>query len=102
MKITPDIIEQINELYLEIKVKKRVAEKLGISASTVSKYIDPAYVPKAERVKIEFDVAPPGCGDFIQFIGGAATRKEKFEKFCEYCELSEEEVGELKNFTKYC
>ena len=43
-KITDEVIEQINELYCELKVKSHVAKALGISASTVSKYIVPNYV----------------------------------------------------------
>ena len=45
-KITDEVIEQINELYCELKVKSHVAKALGISASTVSKYIVPNYVCK--------------------------------------------------------
>ena len=45
-KITDEIKEQINELYCELGVKSHVAKALGISASTVSKYIVDGYVPK--------------------------------------------------------
>lgn len=38
-RISSEIIEQIVPLYEELKVKKKVAEKLGISVSTVSKYL---------------------------------------------------------------
>lgn len=38
-KISPEIIEQIVPLYEELKVKSKVAERLGISVSTVSKYL---------------------------------------------------------------
>ena len=38
-KISEDIINQIPILYKELGTKKAVAEKLGISSSTVSKYI---------------------------------------------------------------
>ena len=34
---------KINELYLELGVQKKVAEVLGISASSVSKYLIPNY-----------------------------------------------------------
>ena len=39
-KISEDIINQIPILYKELGTKKAVAEKLGISSSTVSKYIN--------------------------------------------------------------
>jgi DNA invertase Pin-like site-specific DNA recombinase len=39
-KISEDIINQIPALYKELGTKKAVAEKLGISSSTVSKYIN--------------------------------------------------------------
>lgn len=48
-KVTPEMIEQINELYIELGVKAQVARKMGISASTVSKYIMSDYIPKAQR-----------------------------------------------------
>lgn len=57
-KITDEIIEQINELYLKIGVKSRVAKELGISASTVSKYIQEGYIGKAERTVSKFDKEP--------------------------------------------
>ena len=38
-KITNEIIEQMFELYEELGTYSAVAKKLGVSASTVSKYI---------------------------------------------------------------
>ena len=57
-KITDEVIEQINELYCELKVKSHVAKALGISASTVNKYIVPNYVCKADRVVEVFGGRP--------------------------------------------
>lgn len=56
-KINKEIIEQIPILYKKYGVKARVAKELGISASTVSKYLnlyagaEAANEPK-KRVKI--------------------------------------------------
>ena len=38
-KITSDVIQQMLELYEELGTYSAVAKKLGVSASTVSKYI---------------------------------------------------------------
>ena len=72
-KITDEVIEQINELYCELKVKSHVAKALGISASTVSKYIVPNYVRKADRVIEVFNGRPSVISmDKIASFDGAA------------------------------
>lgn len=48
-KITEEMKIQINELYLQLGVKSQVAKKLGISASSVSRYIIEDYVPAAKK-----------------------------------------------------
>lgn len=45
MKITNDIIIKINELYLELGVKTKVAKVIGCSPSTVTKYLIKDFVP---------------------------------------------------------
>lgn len=73
VKITDEVIEQINELYCELKVKSHVAKALGISASTVSKYIVPNYVRKADRVIEVFNGRPSVISvDKIASFDGAA------------------------------
>lgn len=73
VKITDEVIEQINELYCELKVKSHVAKALGISASTVSKYIVPNYVCKADRVVEVFSGRPSVISvDKIASFDGAA------------------------------
>lgn len=73
VKITDEVIEQINELYCELKVKSHVAKALGISASTVSKYIIPNYVCKADRVVEVFSGRPSVISiDKIASFDGAA------------------------------
>lgn len=59
-QISPEIIEQIVPLYEELKVKTKVAEKLGISSSTVTKYlkasgIDTAANSPAKKVTPEIE-----------------------------------------------
>lgn len=89
-RITEEMKVQINELYIEYGVKKRVAEILGISPSTVSKYIIPNYKSQKET-KIEFSTPPRGCRVFIKGI---------MDDFCDACRLTEEEWDELKKFQK--
>ncbi len=89
-RITEEMKVQINELYIEYGVKKRVAEILGISPSTVSKYIIPNYKSQKET-KIEFSTPPRGCRALIKGI---------MEDFCDACRLTEEEWDELKKFQK--
>ena len=60
-KISQDIIDQIPILFKELGTRKAVAEKLGISASTVSKYLNlseaaAASPEKKTRVKITPEV----------------------------------------------
>ena len=72
-RITDEQIEQINELYCELKVKSHVAKALGISTSTVSKYIVPNYICKADRVVEVFNGRPSIISmDKIASFDGAA------------------------------
>lgn len=97
MKITPEIAEQINELYLEIGVKKRVAEIIGCSPSTVSKYIVPNYVSKKECKTYTFE----------GYVGNSEWLIDIFKMFdnpgarlCELCMLGENELEEMKELQK--
>lgn len=97
MKITPEIAEQINDLYLEIGVKKRVAEIIGCSPSTVSKYIIPNYVSKKERKSYTFE----------GYVGDSAWLIDIFKMFdnpgarlCELCMLGENEWEEMRELQK--
>ena len=53
--IDQDMIIKINNLYLELKTYAAVARELGISPSTVSKYVIKGYVPSQELEIIRFD-----------------------------------------------
>ena len=100
-KVSEEIIQQINEIYAETGVKKVVAERLGISPATVSKYIDPNYVPLSDRFEIKFDKQPPGCAAFHDFVASGATLEEKMQNFCSYCNLSEDEWHSMDMFSNY-
>ena len=90
-KITPEKIEEINELYLELGVKAQVARKLGISASTVSKYIIPNYIAKSNREETDCEI--PISFPIEDFMGNYGTMGT-------LCELSEDEWADLKNLQK--
>jgi predicted transcriptional regulator len=98
MKITPEIAEQINELYCEIGIKSQVAKIIGCSASTVSKYIQPDYIPKSERIEtISFNKEPTDIKQFLETIvklGGGA------KGFCKACKMTEEEKSDLIELQK--
>lgn len=86
-KVTDEEIELINELYLELGVKARVAEAVGRSASTVSRYIIPGYVSKKDRVEVPpFDESK---------ITGPKEYKD-WEEFFSDCMLTDSEWVEMK------
>ena len=58
--ITDEQKVQINELYYKVGVKSKVAKILGISPSSVSKYLIPNYVPIEQRKAEKFDKHPTG------------------------------------------
>jgi hypothetical protein len=57
--ISAEQIQKIYELYGKYGVKKRVAEELGISASTVTKYLNMAVEPEPEIPIIPFSGGIP-------------------------------------------
>lgn len=59
IKITQEKIIQINELYLEIGVKSKVAKIVGCSPSTVTKYLIPNYISQGDIETINFDMEIP-------------------------------------------
>lgn len=93
MKITPEIAEQINELYLELGVKKRVAEIIGCSPSTVSKYIVSGYISKKKRKTYTFDGY---VGDSEWMIDIFMMFDNAGQRLCELCMLGEDEWEEMK------
>ena len=91
MKITDEIKIQINELYLELGVKKRVAEIIGCSPSTVSKYIIEGYVSQKDKEELPpFDESK---------ITGPRHYKDWAEFFSD-CILTADEKAEMKEIQK--
>lgn len=91
--ISQDRIREINDAYLVIKTYSGVAKKLGVSPSTVKKYIIPDYVPE-EKLSINRIVFNEEIKPFD---------KEKFSKdvyWGEMCVLSEEELKEIQELWK--
>lgn len=88
IKVTPEIIKQINVRYAECHNKAQVAREIGCSAGTVSKYIIPDYEICTQRQTVKIDDLPP-C-NWEKFRGDLA----------ELCCLSDEEKEEMKALWK--
>jgi len=97
MKITPEIAERINELYVEIGVKKKVAEIIGCSPSTVSKYIIPNFIPKTQRPAYTFEGT---IGNSEWMISLLEMIDNPAQKLCELCMLKDEEWDEMRELQK--
>ena len=97
MKITPEIAEQINEIYYYCKNKSQTAKQIGCSAATVSRYILPDYVPRASRQNYEFN-GEVGNADWLVDICNMFDNAR--QRLCEACMLSEEEISDLKELQK--
>lgn len=91
IKVTDEVIEQINELYLELKVKTQVARIVGCSPATVTKYIIPNYVGKANQP------APPPF-DESKIVGPKAYAS--YQELMDDCKLSKEEWAAMKEIQK--
>ena len=91
IKITDEVIEQINELYLNCGVKAQVSRIIGCSPATVTKYIIPNYVGKANQP------APPPF-DESKIVGPKAYAS--YQELMDSCMLSEEEWNEMKEIQK--
>lgn len=92
---TDEKIEEINKLYYEIGVKKRVAEIVGCSPATVSKYIIPGWRPPADFPEVDIQISEPeGPGDLI--LAMSCHPVSAAAAFCEFCKLSDEEWYGMK------
>lgn len=96
---TPEKIEEINRLYYEIGVKAEVARRIGCSPSTVSRYIDPNFVPSEERpeIELETEIQP---SDPFNLIRDLCAADDPVQEFCNSCILSESEWAQLKEIQK--
>ena len=97
MKITPEIAEQINILYLKLGTKAAVAREIGCSASTVSKYIIPNFKPPEERTAYTFDGY---VGNSEWLIDIFKTLDNPGIRLCELCMLGENEKKEMRELQK--
>jgi hypothetical protein len=92
-RITDEQKEMINELFLEYGVKKKVAEIIGCSPSTVSKYIIPNYISKKECKTYTFEGYVGNSEwliDIFKMLDDPGTR------LCELCMLGENEWEEIR------
>lgn len=92
---TPEKIEEINKLYYQLGVKKKVAEVMGCSPSTVSKYIKVGWKPPEEMPEVDLNTLakPEGPFDFILKLSEADYMSEAF---CQACILDEKEWQGMK------
>lgn len=89
IKVTEDIIRQINERYAVLKVKAKVARELGLSAGTVSKYIIDGYIPESQRNFTRFNKDIPDFDEKIFAI-------DDWSVLCKYTEEERAELAELQ------
>lgn len=88
MKVTPEMIIQMNELYLDVKTYAGVARVVGVSPSTVKRYINPNFQKveskrrDIEDKEINFDLFTRNCWDILlelmprEITGMEEVRKE--------------------------
>ena len=91
IKITDEVIERINELYLDCGVKAQVARIVGCSPATVTKYIIPGYMSRANQAEL-----PPF--DESKIVGPKAYTS--YQELMDSCMLSEDEWNEMKEIQK--
>ena len=96
-RITPEQIEQINEVYYETHNKALTARTVGVSAATVSRYIQDNYVPKSQREVSNFDKEPTGSEQFIENL---VSSDSPLAALFEALSLSSEEWADLKELAK--
>lgn len=100
-KIDEDTIIKINKLYLEIGVKKRVAEIVGVSPSTVSKYIIPDFKVEPEvEEKVEFNKSIRGAEYFIKQIQRVSINEDCHAALCKICRLTQKEWKKMAEIQK--
>ena len=95
-RITDEQKIQINELYAENHNKSLTARILKISPASVSKYIIPDYIPKAQRTLITSVAQPTGCNDFIATTKKGLQSKDINKVFREITRISSVEKENLK------
>ena len=99
-RITQEQIEQINEVYAQCKVKSQTAKIVGVSVASVNKYLIPDYVPRAERVSVEFTEPPRGVKQFVEQVKNAKA-DNFFSVFSDAAyDLTSEEWADMETLRK--
>lgn len=96
-RITQDQIEQINEVYAQCGVKTQTAKIVGVSVASVTKYLIPNYIPRAQREIYTFEKEIIGFKSMLEIIDGA---QDKTQSFIDLYELTQEEWNDLKELQK--
>lgn len=81
-RITPQQIEQINEVYYQCKVKSKTAKIVGVSPATVTKYLIPNYTPIDKRIETSISKQPsiPTLSSWQQLFDSCVLSKEEWEE----------------------
>lgn len=96
-RITQDQIEQINEVYAQCGVKTQTAKIVGVSVASVTKYLIPNYIPRAQRETYTFEKEIIGFRSMLEIIDDA---QDKIQSFIDLYELTQEEWNDLKELQK--
>lgn len=92
-RISPQKIEEINEVYAQCGVKTKTAKIVGVSVASVSKYLIEGYIPKAARVVYEFTKEPKPITDLKSFLDNLnSITKLTNEEWEDMQKLQREEV----------
>lgn len=92
-RISPQKIEEINEVYAQCGVKTKTAKIVGVSVASVSKYLVEGYIPKAARVVCEFTKEPKPITDLKSFLDNLnSITKLTNEEWEDMQKLQREEV----------
>lgn len=103
-RISEETIIQINEVYLECGVKSKTAQIVGVSPSTVTKYLIPNYQSQrsAAAAPPPFDGELAGVEPFISSIISIIDSQNLLPAaaFCKACELTDDERKEMEEIQK--
>lgn len=102
-RISEETIIQINEVYLECGVKSKTAQIVGVSPSTVTKYLIPNYQSqRSAAAPPPFEGKLAGVEPFISSIISIVDSQNLLPAaaFCKACELTDDEWKEMKEIQK--
>lgn len=102
-RISEETIIQINEVYLECGVKSKTAQIVGVSPSTVTKYLIPNYQSqRSTAAPPPFEGELAGVEPFISSIISIVDSQNLLPAaaFCKACELTDDERKEMKEIQK--